>query len=95
MLWREKTVFRNNDQAPGVLFSCSTPMRMDFQLLIKTKMLKIRNILAFKLSDVVFIMLTNFRMPAVVNTLSFWSTIQFMFSCVQHENGFITSEDRY
>ena len=69
-------------------------MSMEFQLLMKTKTLKIRNF-PFKLPDVVFIMLKIVTMPAIANVLSFFSTIKFMFSCVEHENGFITSEDRY
>ena len=38
------------------VFSCSTQLNMKFQLLIKTK---IKPFLAFKLSNVVFIMLIN------------------------------------
>ena len=37
-------------------FSCSTLLRMKFQTVIKTKMLKMKTFLAFKLSEVVFIM---------------------------------------
>ena len=68
---------------------------MKFQLLIKTKMLniyvrkraKIRNrynqaktFLAFKLSDDVFIMLINVKMPTIVGILTFMSMINFMIS---------------
>ena len=47
------------------LFSCSTQLSMEFQLLIKSKMLK-KKILAFKLSDVVCTMLINVKMPTIV-----------------------------
>ena len=39
---------------------------MKIQLLIKPKMLKIMVFLAFELSDVEFIMLTNIKMPTIV-----------------------------
>ena len=45
------------------LFSCSTQLSKKFQLLIKTKMLKMKTALAFKLSDDVFIILINVKMP--------------------------------
>ena len=51
---------------------------MNFQLLIKTKILKIKSPVAFKLSDVVFIMLINVKMPTIVSILTFKSMI---FSC--------------
>ena len=37
-----------------------------FQLLIKTKILKNKKFLALSLSDVVFIMLINFKMPQLM-----------------------------
>ena len=52
-------------QAPSgyETFSCSTQMSMEFQLLIKElKCWKMNNLLVFKLSDVVFIMLLNVKM---------------------------------
>ena len=49
------------------LFSCSTQLSMKFQLLIKTKMLKTYDFLAFKLSYAVFIMLINAKMPTIVD----------------------------
>ena len=51
-----------------------------FQLLIKTKMLKIKTFLAFKLSDVLFIMLINVKMSTIVGILTFMSMINFMLS---------------
>ena len=41
--------------------------------------------LAFKLSDVVFIMLINVKMPTIVGILTFMSMINFMLSSVGHE----------
>ena len=46
----------------------------------KTKLLKIKNFLAFKLSDAVFIMLINVKMPTIVGILTFISMINFMLS---------------
>ena len=51
---------------------------MKFQLLIKTKMLI--NFFAFKLSDVVIIMLIYVKMPKIVDILTFMSLNQFMVS---------------
>ena len=45
---------------------------------------------AFILSDVVFIMLINVKMPTIVGILTFMSRINFMLSWVEHEKGFIT-----
>ena len=44
--------------------------------------------LSFKLSDAVFIMLINVKMPTI---LTFMSMINFMFDFVEHEKSFITS----
>ena len=55
---------------------------MKFQLLIKAKILKDKDFSCFKLSDVVFIMLINVKMPTVV-----MSMIIFML----HEKSFMTS----
>ena len=46
--------------------------------------------LAFKLSDVVFILLINFKMPTIVGILTFMSRINFKLSWVEHEKSFIT-----
>ena len=60
------------------LFLSSTQLGMEFQLLIKSKMLKNKDFLAFKLSDVVFIMLIDVKMPTYVDNLTFISMINFM-----------------
>ena len=63
-------------------FSCST------QLLIKTiipKNTKIKKSLALSLSDVVFIILINVKMPTFVGILTFMSRINSGFSRVEHE----------
>ena len=62
------------------LFSCSTQLSINFQLLINTKMLKYTDLLAFKLSDVVFILLINVKMPTSVGILTFMSRINFVLS---------------
>ena len=49
-------------------------------------MLQNKKIYAFKLPDVVFIMLINVKMPTVVGILSFMGMINFTVSCsVEHE----------
>ena len=57
---------------------------MEFQLLIKTKMLKIKT-LCFQIDNVVFIMLINIKMPTIVGILTFISMINFVLSSVEHE----------
>ena len=59
--------------------SLRTQLSMKFQveLLIKTKMM---TFLAFKLSDVEFIMLINVKMPTIVGILTFMSRINSMLS---------------
>ena len=60
-------IFGNLSARPGTevikLFSCSTRLITEFQLLIKTKMLKINTFLVIKLSYAVIIMLINVKMP--------------------------------
>ena len=51
---------------------------MEFQLCIRTKCCKNKDFLAFKLSDAVFIMLINVKMPTIVGILTFMSTINFI-----------------
>ena len=51
----------------------SSQLSMKFQLLIKTNMLKIKTVYAFKLSDVVFIMLIHVKMPTIVGILTLMS----------------------
>ena len=47
--------------------------------------------LALSLSDVVFIMLINVKIPTIVGILTFMSRINFVLSCVEHEKVFITT----
>ena len=51
---------------------------------------KMKIYISFKLSDDVFIMLINVKMPAV-GILSFISTIHFVLSWVEHGKSFINS----
>ena len=62
------------------LFSCSTQLSTKFQLLIKTKIPTKKKFLALSLSDVVFIMLINVKMPTIVGILTFMSRINFVLS---------------
>ena len=63
------------------LFSCSTQLSTQFQQLIKTKIPKNKKMfLALSLSDVVFIMLINVKMPKIVGILTFTSMINLVLS---------------
>ena len=66
-------------------FSCSTHFNMEFQLLIKTKMLENIGIHCFQaLRWCIF--------PAsIVRILTFMSRINFTLSLVEHEKSFMTS----
>ena len=50
-----------------------------------------KKFLALSLSDVVFIMLINVKMPTIVGILTFMSRINFVLSRVEHKESFITS----
>ena len=60
-------------------FSCSTQLSTKFQLLIKLNYLQITTFLALSLSNVVFTMLINVKMPTSVGILTFMSRINYMF----------------
>ena len=64
------------------VFSCSTQLSTKFQLLIKTKIQTNEEVscLNLSLSDVVFIMVINVKMPTIVGILTFMSRINFMLS---------------
>ena len=51
--------------------------------------------LALSLSDVVFIMLINVKMPTIVGILTFMSRIKSVLSWVEYEKSFITSGPDY
>ena len=58
----------------------STQLSIKFQLCIKTKMMKNKVFFLsyFKLSDDVFVLLINFKMPTIVGILKFIGRIDFM-----------------
>ena len=60
--------------------SCSTQLSTKFQLLIKTKYQQIKKYLDLSLSEDVFIMLMNVKMPTIVGILIFMSRLNFMLS---------------
>ena len=72
------------DGTPGPevikLFSCSTQLSTKFQLLIKTKIPTTEKFLALSLSDFVFIMLINVKMPTIVGISTFLRRINFELS---------------
>ena len=49
------------------MFSCSTQLSTEFQLLKTTKIPTNEEVLALSISDVVFIMLINVQMPTIVD----------------------------
>ena len=57
------------------LASCSTQLSRKFQLLIKNKICSTEKVDTLSLSDVVFIMLMNVKMPTTVGILTFMSRI--------------------
>ena len=57
----------------------------------KLKYRQIKKLLASSLSDVVFIMLINVKMPTIFGILTFMSRINFVLSWVEHGKSFITS----
>ena len=74
-----------NNVSPGpeviIHFSCSTQLSMKFQMHIKTKMLKNKIFSCFQtLTDDVFIMLINVKMPTIVGILTFMSNLNFVLS---------------
>ena len=50
-----------------------------------------KKFLHFSLSDVVFIMLMNIKMPTIVGILIFMSKLNFVLSLVEYEKSLITS----
>ena len=69
-------------EGPGLavlkLKSCSTHLSTKFQLLIQTKVPTNEEVFALSLSDVVFIMLINVKMPTSVGILTFMRRIHFL-----------------
>ena len=59
-------------------FSCSTQVSTKLVLVLKYR--QIKKFLALSLSDVVFIMLINVKMPTIVGILTFMSMINFVLS---------------
>ena len=55
-------------------------LRVKFQLLIKLKYRQMKKFLALSLSDAVFIILINVKMPTIVGILTFMSRINFVLS---------------
>ena len=67
-------------QAPRLKNFFRAQLSMFFQLLIKTKIPTNKKILALSLSDVLFIMLIDVKMPTIVGILTFMSRINFVLS---------------
>ena len=67
---------------------------MKFQLLIKNKMLKRKIFHAFKLLDLVFIILINVKMTTNFGILTFTSMINSILSRVEHEKIFYNLQAR-
>ena len=69
-----KTVFMHNSTERGI----STAHKIKLEEV------------SLSLSDVVFIMLINFKMPKIVGILTFMSKINFVLSWAEHKKSFIT-----
>ena len=54
-------------------------------LITKIKYRQIKKLLALSLSDVVFILLLNVKMPTIIGILTFMNRIKFVLSCAEHE----------
>ena len=70
---------------------CSTQLSMKFITLIKLKCRKINTFFAFKLTDIIFIMLVNVKVPTIVGILTLMSMINFMLHLGEHEKSCIIS----
>ena len=66
-------------------------MKFQIQILIKTNMPKNKDNLALKLSDFVFILLINVKMPTAVGILTFVSRINYVLSVELSMNFFIAT----
>ena len=58
------------------LFSCSTQLSTEFQLLIKTKIPTNEEVSCFSLSVFVFLMLINFKMTKIVGILIYLTPVK-------------------
>ena len=61
-------------------FGCSTQLSIELQMLMKTKLLKNEDFLALTLSDVIFILLINVKMPTIAGILTLMGSINFVLS---------------
>ena len=91
VMWR----YFIQEKTPGPevikLLSYSSQLSTKFQLLMKTTILTNKEIPGLSLSDVVFILLINVKMPTIVGILTFMSRSNFVLSWVEHGKSFITS----
>ena len=71
-------------------FSCSTQLSMKFQLLITTKLLKKYRLFLHSNSQICIYQAKLCSKANIFGILTFMSKINFMLSCIEHENGFIT-----
>ena len=61
----------------------------------KLKYRQIKKCIALRLSDIVFIMLINVKMPTIVGILTFISRINFVLDWAEHGKSFITSRPAF
>ena len=74
-------ILKLEESRPRGYKTCLCSTEHEISTAHKTKMLKnIKIFLAFNLSDVVFIMLINVKMPTIVGILTFMSMMNFMLS---------------
>ena len=75
-----KTIRVCPDPEAVKLFSCLTQLNTKFQLPRKTKVPTIEEVSYLSISDIIFIMLINVKMPTFVGILTFMSRINFVLS---------------
>ena len=71
-------------------FSCSTQLSMKFQVLITTKLIKKYRLFLYSNSQICIYQAKLCSNANIFGILTFMSKINFMLSCIEHENGFIT-----
>ena len=73
------------------LFLAQLNWAWNFNCSSKLKYKQMKKFLALSLSDDVFILLINVKMPTIVGILTFMSRMNFVLSWVEHGKSFITS----
>ena len=81
----------NNSNGPEVIKLFSSSTEHEISTAQKLKYQKVKKFLALSLSDVVFIMLINVKMPTMVGILTFMSRVNLVSAELSMKKSFITS----